>query len=155
MRFYFVDAITELVPEKSISGYKNVSMSEPYFTTHFPGYPVLPGVIIIEAMAQLAGLLIETTSVASPQKKKALLSIVDKTKFKKIVRPGDRLDLKASLTVLDEDGARAEVSAAVGSELVAETRLTFALLRVPPMFEDVIDRERAALLDALMRTGAR
>ena len=55
MRFYFVDRITELTPGKTIRGFKNVSMSEPYFSTHFPRFPVLPGVIIIEAMAQLAG----------------------------------------------------------------------------------------------------
>ena len=59
MRFYFVDRITAIEPGVRIRGFKNVSMSEPYFATHFPRFPVLPGVIMIEAMAQLAGLLVE------------------------------------------------------------------------------------------------
>ena len=149
MRFYFVDRITELTPGKTIRGFKNVSMSEPYFSTHFPRFPVLPGVIIIEAMAQLAGLLIEVSPQDGEGKKKALLSIVDRIKFKRIVRPGDRLDMEASLVVLDEEGARAEVSSRVGEELVAQTRLTFVLMAVPPAFTECLEQERAALLFAL------
>lgn len=149
MRFYFVDRVTELEPGKRICGFKNVSMSEPYFTTHFPRFPVLPGVIIIEAMAQLAGLLIEVSPQGGDEKRKALLSIVDRVKFKRVVRPGDRLDLTAELVVIDEDGARADVAARVGNEPVASTRLTFVLMAVPPQFADVLEQERAALLYAL------
>ncbi|MBF0501030.1 MAG: 3-hydroxyacyl-ACP dehydratase FabZ [Candidatus Riflebacteria bacterium] len=149
MRFYFVDRLTDIVPGKSIRGYKNVSMAEPYFATHFPQFPVLPGVIIIEAMAQLAGLLIESVATTDGRSKKALLSIVDKVKFKRMVRPGDRLDLSAEIVVLDEDGARAEVNASVGDDLVATTRLTFVLMEVPPQFASLIEQERAALLMAL------
>lgn len=149
MRFYFVDRITELVPGKSIRGFKNVSMAEPYFSTHFVNFPVLPGVFIVESMAQLAGLLAETVPLESGKKKKALLSIVDRIKFKKMVRPGDRLDLTADLVICDEDGARAEVSASVGGDLVASTRLTFVLLEVPAQFAATLEQERAALLYAL------
>lgn len=149
MRFYFVDRITELVPGKSIRGYKSVSMAEPYFSTHFPQFPVLPGVIIIEAMAQLAGLLVESLPDEQIRQKKALLSIVDKVKFKKLVRPGDRLDLTAELLSLDEDGAKAEVTASVDGHLTAATRLTFALMQVPPEFLPLLEQERKALLRAL------
>ncbi|MFZ2958218.1 MAG: 3-hydroxyacyl-ACP dehydratase FabZ [Candidatus Ozemobacteraceae bacterium] len=149
MRFYFVDRLTELVPGKTIRGYKNVSMSEPFFATHFPLFPVLPGVIIIEAMAQLAGLLVESVPTTDGRSKKALLSIVDKVKFKRMVRPGDRLDLTAELVIMDEDGARAEVTAHVGEDRVAQTRLTFVLMEVPPRFAPVLEQERAALLLAL------
>ncbi len=149
MRFYFIDRITELTPGKSIRGYKNVSMAEPYFSTHFPNYPVLPGVIIIEAMAQLAGMLIESSPQEGGENKKALLSIVDRVKFKKPVRPGDRLDMTADLVIFDEDGARAEVTASVGGELISRTRLTFALMEVPPQFAPLLQQERAALLLAL------
>lgn len=147
MRFYFVDRITHLEAGKKILGYKNVAMSEPYFTTHFPSFPVLPGVVVIEAMAQLAGLLIETTPEG--KSRKAILSIVDRVKFKKMVRPGDRLEMTAELVILDEDGARAEVSASVGDDLIAQTRLTFVLLEVPAEFVGVLTQERAALLHAL------
>ncbi|MBF0546500.1 MAG: 3-hydroxyacyl-ACP dehydratase FabZ [Candidatus Riflebacteria bacterium] len=149
MRFYFVDRITELNPGKNIFGFKNVSMSEPYFSTHFPSFPVLPGVIIIESMAQLAGLLIELSPEGGNNKKKAILSIVDRVKFKKIVRPGDKLEMKAELTVLDDEGARADVFSSVSNELVAQTKLTFALLEVPKQFQDLIEKERQALLLAL------
>ena len=148
MRFYFVDRLTQIEPGQRIQGYKNVSMSEPYFSTHFPRFPVLPGVIVVEAMAQLAGLLIEVSTPADPPKK-AILSIVDRVKFKQMVRPGDRLDLSAHLVILDEDGARAEVEARIGDALVAQTRLTFALMAVPPEFAELIAQERHALLYAL------
>ncbi len=147
MRFYFVDRITELVPGQRIRGYKNVAMSEPFFATHFPGFPVLPGVVLVEAMAQLAGLLVETTPAGKDRK--AILSIVDRVKFKKMVRPGDRVDLAADLVLIDEEGARAEVAARVGDELVAQTRLTFVLLEVPAQFAGILAQERAALLYAL------
>lgn len=149
MRFYFVDRITSLDPGKSIRGFKNVSMAEPYFSTHFVNFPVLPGVFIVEAMAQLAGLLAETVPLESGRKKKALLSIVDRIKFKKMVRPGDRLDLTAELVICDEDGARAEVTASVGDDLVAATKLTFVLMEVPVQFAATLEQERAALLYAL------
>lgn len=149
MRFYFIDRITSIEPGKAIRAYKNVSMAEPYFSTHFPSFPVLPGVIIIEAMAQTAGILIETSSIAGAENKKALLSIVDRVKFKKLVRPGDRLDMTADLGVFDEDGARAEVTAKVGDALVASTRLTFVLMEVPKEFSHILHQERQALLMAL------
>lgn len=149
MRFYFLDRITAIEPGKSIRGYKNVSMAEPYFTTHFPSYPVFPGVLIIEAMAQMAGILIESSPIEGGENKKALLSIVDRVKFKRLIRPGDRVDLAADLVILDEDGARAEVTAEVDGELVAQTRLTFALMLVPPQFSALLQQERAALLLAL------
>ncbi|RCK81279.1 MAG: 3-hydroxyacyl-[acyl-carrier-protein] dehydratase, FabZ form [Candidatus Ozemobacter sibiricus] len=149
MRFYFVDRITDLVPGQRIRGYKNVAMSEPYFATHFPGFPVVPGVVLIEAMAQLAGLLVETTPEGKDRK--ALLSIVDRVKFKKMVRPGDRVDLAADLVLIDEEGARVEVAASVDGEAIAQTRLTFVLLKVPAPFVEVLAQERAALLHALRR----
>jgi 3-hydroxyacyl-[acyl-carrier-protein] dehydratase len=151
VRFYFLDRITEIVPGKSITGYKNVSMAEPYFSTHFPCYPVLPGVIIIEAMAQLAGILVESAPPEGAENKKALLSIVDRVKFKQMIRPGDRLDLKADIVVLDEDGARADTSAWLDGQLVAQTRLTFVLMPVPPEFASLLHQERNALLMTLRR----
>lgn len=149
MRFHFVDRITALEPGKRISGYKLISMTEPYFDTHFPGYPVYPGVFVIEAMAQLAGLLVELTPGVEPPPRKALLSIVDKVKLRKMVRPGDTLELEATLVSLDDDGARTEVVARVGGEEVTGTRLTFALLRVPAELAPRLQEERAGLLRAL------
>jgi 3-hydroxyacyl-[acyl-carrier-protein] dehydratase len=149
MRFHFVDRITELEPGRKIAGYKLVSMVEPYFDTHFPGFPVYPGVFVIEAMAQLAGLLIELTPGLEPPPRKALLSIVDKVKLRRMVRPGDTLELSAVLLALDEDGARAEVVARVAGEEVTTTRLTFALLHVPAEFAPRLQEERASLLRAL------
>ncbi|MBI3039447.1 3-hydroxyacyl-ACP dehydratase FabZ [bacterium] len=153
MRFYFVDRITEMVPGKTIKGYKNVSMAEPTFSTHFPRYPIFPGVLIIEAMAQLAGLLIETSPIPDGKPRKALLSIVEKVKFKRMVRPGDRLDLTAGLVVFDEEGARTEVSAEVSGDKVASTRLTFVLFEVPPELSIFLEQEREALLKALTFHG--
>ncbi len=150
MRFYFVDKITEFKKGSSIAGIKNVSMTEPFFTFHFQRYPVMPGVLIIESLAQLAGLMIEM-SFEPGCYKKAILSIVDKTKIKFMARPGDRIDMKASLESLSEKGAVCETSAAVDGRLLTETRLTFALMDARGVYDKYLEDERLALIDTLMR----
>lgn len=150
MRFYLVDKIIEFKKGESIKGWKNVSMTEPFFTFHFPRHPVLPGVLIIEAMAQLAGLMIEM-SFPKDGYKKAFLSIVDKTKFRFMVRPGDRLEMEAKLENHSEHGASCLVSATVEGKKLADTRLTFALQNVSDHYDEYLEGERQALIDTLMR----
>jgi len=150
MRFYLVDKVTALEKGVGIAGYKNVAMSEPFFTFHFPRYPVMPGVLVIEAMAQLAGLLIEL-SHPEGQYKKAILSIVDKTKFRMMVRPGDRLDMQARIENLSNEGACCQVSATIDGKPLADTLLTFALQDVTGHYDDYHEGERQALIKTLLR----
>jgi len=90
--FLFVDRVLEVEPGKSIVGLKNVSMDEPFFQGHFPGRPIMPGVLIVEAMAQAAGVLVYK-SIETDDKMVYFMSI-EKAKFRKPVVPGDQLRLE-------------------------------------------------------------
>lgn len=151
MRFYFVDKVLAFEKGRRIRGIKNVSMSEPYFTVHFQRYPVMPGVLILESLAQLAGFLIELSLEEGDSYRKALLTIVDKSKFRAMVRPGDRLDMTAEVVNLARQGAACSVRAEVDGELVTETLLTFALGDVSFVYDDYLEAERNALIATLMR----
>jgi 3-hydroxyacyl-[acyl-carrier-protein] dehydratase len=104
--FLLVDRVVELEPNKRVLAYKNVSCNEPFFQGHFPGHPVMPGVLVVEALAQAGGLLTQlsnrATSAAAadagqaPDKLYYLVKI-DAAKFSKMVVPGDRLELEVTL----------------------------------------------------------
>lgn len=93
--FLLVDRVTDYTLMERISAYKNITFNEPCFTGHFPGQPIFPGVLIVEALAQVAGVL-GFKSVADTDKL-YLLAGVDNARFKKPVVPGDRLDMEVSL----------------------------------------------------------
>lgn len=116
-----VDAITEMETER-IVGIKNVTANEPFFAGHFPDFPVMPGVLIIEAMAQTAGVLV-LKSVADRDKKLVLLVSVEFAKFRKPVVPGDQLRLE--MTVIKRKASVAKMSgrATVDGVLVAEAEV--------------------------------
>lgn len=94
--FLFVDKITELEPKKTIVGYKNVTFNEPFFQGHFPGRPIMPGVLIIEALAQTSAILAKKSEVKALEEGDFLLVSVDKYKFKRAVVPGDILKLQST-----------------------------------------------------------
>jgi 3-hydroxyacyl-[acyl-carrier-protein] dehydratase len=96
--FLLVDRITAIEEGKSIEGYKNVTINEPFFPGHFPHRPVMPGVIIIEALAQTAGLLAFITADVVPDDSTRFFFVgIDKARFRKPVEPGDQLILTAKL----------------------------------------------------------
>ena len=96
--FLLVDRVLEVTPNESIKCIKNVTINEPYFNGHFPEKPIMPGVLIIEAMAQATGLLGFRTMGEKPQANMLYILVgVDKVKFKKQVIPGDQLELQAEL----------------------------------------------------------
>ena len=125
--FLLVDRVLEIDPEKKIVGLKNVTMNEPFFPGHFPGHPVMPGVLIVEAMAQVAAILVYSSSDDNKDKITYFVGI-DKTKFRKPVVPGDQLRLE-----LEVIGCRRGIytfsgKAYVDGKLVTESELraTFA-----------------------------
>jgi len=96
--FLLVDRIVEIEPGKRIVGIKNVTYNEPFFPGHFPGCPVMPGVLIVEAMAQTAGVLAFKSIAEEYQKKPVYFLGIDKVRFRKMVVPGDQLRLELEIT---------------------------------------------------------
>ena len=126
MRFLLIDRITEWEPGKRASAIKNVALSEDFFDDHFPLKPIMPAVLILEGMAQLSGLLIEEgVRLESGRNVKALMSIIEKAKFRQPVYPGDRLVYSAEVDSVNELGARAYVNASVEGELITDCVLVF------------------------------
>jgi 3-hydroxyacyl-[acyl-carrier-protein] dehydratase len=97
--FLMVDRILEMDPGKRIVGFKNVTINEPFFQGHFPGHPVMPGVLIIEAMAQVAGILAYLSSAEEDRKKVSYFMAIDNARFRKPVLPGDLLRLEMETTL--------------------------------------------------------
>jgi len=97
--FLMVDRILEMDPGKRIVGIKNVTINEPFFQGHFPGHPVMPGVLIIEAMAQVAGILAYLSSAEEDRKKVSYFMAIDNARFRKPVLPGDLLRLEMETTL--------------------------------------------------------
>ncbi|MDD3293951.1 MAG: 3-hydroxyacyl-ACP dehydratase FabZ [Geobacteraceae bacterium] len=126
--FLLVDRIQELDPGKRIVGIKNVTINEPFFQGHFPGHPVMPGVLIIEAMAQVGGILAYLASDDEIRKKVCYFLSVDAARFRKPVFPGDVLRLEMETTLNRRGIWGFNGKAYVGEKLVADADLkaTFA-----------------------------
>ena len=95
--FLLVDRVTEFEPNKRIVGIKNVTINEPFFQGHFPGHPVMPGVLVIEALAQAGGILTQLSHQSGAEGKLFYLVKIDNAKFSKMVVPGDQLVLQVEL----------------------------------------------------------
>ncbi len=95
--FLLVDRVVALEPFKRLVAWKNVTVNEPFFQGHFPGHPVMPGVLILEALAQAAALL-GVASLRESKRKITYLMAIDRAKFRKMVVPGDRLELEVEVT---------------------------------------------------------
>src|SRR5262249_32913118 len=131
MRYVLLDRITALKPPEMATGVKCVSLADDVFVDHFPGHPVMPGALILEALAQLGGVLVEATMRERGRHDlHALLVTVEKAKFRHMVRPGDRIDLEAEGISAHEDGGQVQGFARVDGQLVTEAELAFAFARV-------------------------
>jgi 3-hydroxyacyl-[acyl-carrier-protein] dehydratase len=125
--FLLVDRVTMVEPGQSIRGYKNVSVNEPFFTGHFPGNPVMPGVLMIEAMAQLAGILaFKTKNRKAADGAIYYLGGTDGVRFKRPVRPGDRLDMEATIVADKLRVMKFRCTAHVDGELACSAEITCA-----------------------------
>lgn len=125
--FLLVDRVVELTRGESIVAYKNVTVNEPFFNGHFPDHPVMPGVLIIEAMAQAAGILGFKTMDKTPQDGSIYYFVgADNTRFKRPVVPGDRLQLEAKILTERRGIWKFEVKATVEGELVCSSTILCA-----------------------------
>ncbi len=127
--FLLVDRILEVEKGKSIVALKNVTYNEPFFQGHFPGYKVMPGVLIIEALAQAGGVLLYH-SISDPEKKIVFLSKINNTKFRRPVVPGDQLIIKVQLLKVKNKFCYITGKAYVDEDVVAEAEIMASLIDV-------------------------
>lgn len=123
--FLLVDRIVELEEGKRALGIKNVTANEEFFQGHFPDYPVMPGVLIVEALAQVGAVII--LKMQANKGKLAFFAGIDNFRFKGQVKPGDQLQLKVEMTRLRGSVGKGHATAKVDGEVVAEGDLMFAL----------------------------
>ena len=149
MRFFLLDRVTAWLPGERAEGVKNVTLSEDYLRDHFPRVPTMPGVLILEAMAQLAGILLEDAVLSQQGKKvKAVLSIVERAKFRRLVKPGDQLRLIAENLEVREASGRAKARALVGDDVAASADLIFSWF---DRSDEKLDRARQQVIDVWMQ----
>lgn len=131
MRYVLLDRITLLQPPERALGVKCVSLSDDIFVDHFPGHPVMPGALILESLAQLAGVLLEAAMRERGRHDlHALLTMADRVKFRHVVRPGDRLEIEARALTVSEDGGQAQAWARIDGTMAAEAQLSYAFAQV-------------------------
>lgn len=128
MRYFLLDRVTEVVPGESARGVKNVTLTDEVLHDHFPDHPILPGALLIEAMAQLAGFLLEVTHNADDRPLvRALLVGVDKAKFSQPAEPGDSVEIVVKAAASLDAAAQVDAEARVGTDRIARAHLTFML----------------------------
>lgn len=127
-----LDRITELEPLKRAAGFKNVTINEPYFTGHFPNNPVMPGVLIIEAMAQLGGTVILEPNAAKTSV--PYLAAVDRARFRRPVVPGDRLMMEVSVEWARLNYGCLNAESRVDDKVVCTAQLMFSIVTDTRLF---------------------
>ena len=125
--FVLIDRVINLDPGKTVTALKNVNINESYFPGHFPGKPIMPGVLILESMAQ-AGAFLVLHDLEDPQKKGMLFSAVEKSKFRRPVVPGDQLIIKMELLKFRMGSAKIKGEAFVDDKLVTEATIMASLV---------------------------
>ncbi len=142
--FLLVDRIIELEPGKRAVGIKNVTVNEPFFQGHFPGFPIMPGVLIVEALAQTAGIAVNAeaagvtdgetaggeSKAGTRDKKLGVFASIDAMKFKKQVMPGDTLRMEVEILSSKLGIVKAKVKATVEDKTAAEGEIRFAMTTV-------------------------
>lgn len=124
--FLLVDKILEIEEGKRAVGIKNVTINEPFFQGHFPGNPIMPGVLVVEAMAQVGAVSI--LAMEEYKGKLAVFTGIDKLRFKKQVVPGDTLRMEVTMLAMKRGIGKAKAEAYVGEQLAVSGELMFAII---------------------------
>ncbi len=131
MRFHLVDRVDEVCYDKYIVGVKCITLADDVFNEHFPGYPIFPGSLIQEGLAQLAGSFFEIIlNKRGMPMKRSILTVVNKMKFRKPAEPGDKLIYRADIRSLNEEFGVAGVVATLDGEVCAEGEMIFYFITI-------------------------
>lgn len=145
MRFFLIDKIMEWEIGGQARAIKNIALSEDFFDDHFPRMPIMPGVLILEGMAQLGGIFLEeTVRQELGIETKAIVTIIDKTKFRDISKPGDQLIYTVKVTGFSDLGGKVTATAHKGDNEIASTGFTFAFKEIE---DEYLKRDRNRLLE--------
>ncbi len=125
--FLLIDRVTELVRTKRIVALKNVTINEPFFAGHFPNFPIMPGVLVVEAMAQAGGVLL-LSEFPDREQKLLLFTGIERAKFRRPVVPGDQLRIEVDVLVWRGSAGRMQGKAYLDSKLACEAVITCRLL---------------------------
>ena len=136
MRWFWIDRFTEFRSGHSATALKSVSLSEDYLHDHFPAYPVMPASLILEGLAQTAGLLIGEHSGFT---QRVILAKVSRVQFRFLALPGDTLTYRATIIDINEDGAMAKTTSHVGDRLQGEADIFFAHIKDDVAGEDLFE----------------
>lgn len=123
--FLLVDKVTDMEEGKRVTGLKNVTINEPFFQGHFPDYPVMPGVLILEALAQVGAIAV--LGIEENKGKIGFLAGVDKCRFKRQVKPGDQLKLEVEIVRIKGPIGKGKAIATVEGETACEAEIMFAI----------------------------
>jgi 3-hydroxyacyl-[acyl-carrier-protein] dehydratase len=148
MRYLLIDCIVRLECNKQILAIKNVALSEDVYSEYFVGFPVMPGALLIEALAQAGTALLE---VSANFKKKALLIMVNNAKFRALVHPGDQLTVAVRMLARDDHSAQMDGTIHIASRLVTSARLTFAMKNAAEIYVPAAQ----AMVETIYRTWLR
>ncbi len=131
MRYFLLDRVTDIVPGESASGVKNVTLTDEVLHDHFPDHPILPGALLVEAMAQLAGFLLEVTHNAAAERGasvvRALLVQIGNAKFARPAEPGDRIEITTRIRSTLDTASQVDAEAHVDGQRIARAQLTFMM----------------------------
>lgn len=142
MRYILIDRILNVEKDQNITAVKNVTLSDDLFMDHFPGNPIFPGALILEALSQTGGALIE---ISNDFKYKAIVFMIEKAKYRDYVRPGDQLILKAEIVSAEQNYIRVKTKAVVENLTKVSADLVFTLISI----EDFSD-ERLRYLSEIL-----
>lgn len=125
--FLLIDRVTEIERKRRIVAWKNVTINEPFFAGHFPTFPIMPGVLIVEAIAQAGGALL-LTEVEDRENKLMVFTGIERARFRRPVTPGDQLKIEVVVTAWRRTAVRMEGKAYVGEKVAAEAVVTCRLV---------------------------
>lgn len=149
MRFHMIDRIDEICEWRYVTAVKCVSLADDVFNEHFPGYPIFPGSLILEGLAQLGGSFFELAMQRRGNAvKRAVLTVVREFKIRKPAVPGDRLDYRADIVTMQEEFGVVRVAASLEGEVCAKGELMFSFVTPP---NDRIRQSREELYEIVTR----